>query len=412
MKNNLLILITLISTTLYGQDPSFSQIDAYSMYMNPAFCGSSGHPKFLTLRREQWKGINGSGNQAAIGGNSPFTTTLVETSFGIYGDNSRNGGVKAFNFGISYLGEDNLLDENLEGSVFIRRADYSAYLSFLLKLDDIKILKKSIFFQQKYLQFGLSLGGTSFGLNTENLIFSNMLDAYGGTYPLTTNLPYSSSNNKIFPRFSTGIVFSMLGNNSSTKQNKTILGYSFQTLNENFQLSSSLSTKHTFHIEHKGTIPIWNQKMIPHWKVFYKSEHYKTNGWGSRKYEIGQSIDIGRSSPIELGQLFRFSANLPNNNLHFQTYVPFIRLNLFGINHGYQITYIYYEYERAINSDEYLYIGNTGLTHELGFTIHLWGGKGAKECIEYGTMQNNSLFKDLRKNGLLSKQSKRKNFGR
>tara|TARA_B110000211_G_C14089359_1_gene558164 strand:+ start:4855 stop:6093 length:1239 start_codon:yes stop_codon:yes gene_type:complete len=412
MMKNLLILITLISGTLYGQDPSFSQIDSYSMYMNPAFCGSSGHPKFLTLRREQWKGINGSGNQAAIGGSSPFTTTLVETSFGIYGDNSRSGGIKAFNFGISYLGEDNLLDENLEGSVFVRRADYSAYISFLLKLDNMKPLKKSIFFQQKYLQFGLSLGGTSFGLNTDNLIFSNMIDAYGGTYPLATNLPYNSNNNKVFPRFSTGIVFSMLGNNSSTKQNKTILGYSFQTLNENFQLSSSLSTKHTFHIEHKGTVPIWNQKMIPHWKVFYKSEHYKTNGWGSKKYEIGQSIDIGRSSPIELGQLFRFSANLPNNNLHFQTYVPFIRLNLFGVNHGYQITYIYYEYERAINSDDYLYIGNTGLTHEIGFTIHLWGGKGAKECIEYGRMQNNALFKDLRNNGLLSKQNSRKNFGR
>ena len=412
MKKNLLILISLISTTLYGQDPSFSQIDVYSMYMNPALCGSSGHPKFLSLRREQWKGINGKGNQAAIGGSSPFTTTLVETSIGIYGDNGRNGGVKAFNFGISYLGEDNLLDENLEGSVFIKRADYSAYMSFLLKLDNIKLLKKSIFFQQKYLQFGMSFGGTSFGLNSDNLVFSNMLDAYGGSYPLATNLPYSSIDNKIFPRFSTGIVFSMLGNNSSTKQNKTILGYSFQTLNENFQLSSSISKKHTFHIEHKGTIPIWNQKMIPHWKVFYKSEHYKTNGWGSRKHEIGQSINIGQNSPIELGQLFRFSANLPENKLHFQTYVPFIRLNLFGVNHGYQISYIYYEYESAIKNDDYLYTGNTGLTHELSFIIHLWGGKGAKECIEYGRMQNNALFKDLRNNGLLSKQSSRKNFGR
>ena len=412
MKKNLLILIFLISTIVYGQDPSFSHIDVYSMYMNPAFCGSSGHPKFLSLRREQWKGINGSGNQAAIGGNSPFTNTLIEASGGIYSDNGRNGGIKAFNFGISYLGEDNLLDENLEGSVFIKRADYSAYLSFLLKLDNIKSFKKSIFFQQKYLQFGMSFGGTSFGLNSDNLVFSNMLDAYGGTYPLVTNLPYNGIDKKIFPRFSTGLVISMLGNNSSTKQNKTILGYSFQTLNENFQLSSSISKKHTFHIEHKGSVPIWHQKMIPHWKVFYKSEHYKTNGWGSRKYEIGQSIDIGRSSPIELGQLFRFSTNLLEDNLHFQTYVPFIRFNLFGVNHGYQLSYIYYEYESAIKNDDYLYTGNTGLTHELSFIIHLWGGRGAKECIEYGRMKNNALFKDLRSNGLLSKQSSRKNFGR
>ena len=238
MKIKLLLLFFFISSITYAQDPSFSQIDINSMYMNPALCGSSGHPKFLSSRREQWKGINGSGNQVAIGGNSPFTNSLAEASFWISGDNGRNGGVKAFNFGISYLGEDNLLDEDLEGGVFIKRADYSGYLSFLLKLDNIKYLKKYSWLQEKYMQFGLSLGGTSFGLNADNLVFSDMIDAYGATYPLVTNLPYNSIENKTFPRFSTGIVFSMLGNNSSTKQNKTIFGYSFQTLNENFQPSS------------------------------------------------------------------------------------------------------------------------------------------------------------------------------
>ena len=412
MKIKLLLFLFFISSITYAQDPSFSQIDINSMYMNPALCGSSGHPKFLSSRREQWKGINGSGNQVAIGGNSPFTNSLVEASFGISGDNGRNGGVKAFNFGISYLGEDNLLDEDLEGGVFIKRADYSGYLSFLLKLDNIKYLKKYSWLQEKYMQFGLSLGGTIFGLNADNLVFSNMIDAYGATYPLVTNLPYTSIENKTFPRFSTGIVFSMLGNNSSTKQNKTIFGYSFQTLNENFQPSTSISKKHTFHAEHKGSIPIWSQKMIPHWKVFYKSEHYKTNDWFSKKYEIGQSIDIGQYSPIEIGQFFRFTSNLytQENDLHFQTYVPFIRLNLYGVNHGYQISYIYYEYERALNTENRLYIGNTGLTHELSLTIHLWGGKGAKECIEYGRMQENALFKDIKANGLLSKSSAKKNF--
>jgi hypothetical protein len=413
-KQIIILIISLISSIAYAQDPSFSQIDIYSMYMNPALCGSSGHPKFLTSRREQWKGINGSGNQVAIGGNSPFTTSLIEASFGLYGDKGRNGGVKAFNFGISFLGEDNLIDENLEGGVFIKREDYSAYMSFLLKLDNMKYLRKYAWLQQKYMQFGVSFGGTNFGLNTNNLVFSNMIDAYGATYPLITNLPYNSIERKTFPRFSTGIVFSILGNNSSTKQNKTIFGYSFQTLNENFQLTSLVSKKSIFHFEHKGTIPVWRQKLIPHWKVFYKSEHYKTNEWGSRKYEVGQSIDIGQYSPIELGQLFRFTSNLhtQENDLHFQAYVPFIRLNLFGVNHGYQISYIYYEYERALKTDDWLYVGNTGLTHEISLVINLWGGKGAKECIEYGRMQENALFKDIRENGLLSKQNAKKNFGK
>ena len=354
MKKKILIVITFISSLAYGQDPSFSQIDLNSMYMNPALCGSSGYPKFLIARREQWKGINGSGNQIAIGGNSPFTNSLVEASAGLYGDNNRNGGIKAFNFGISYLAEDNIIDEDLEGGVFIKRSDYSGYISFLVKLDNIRSLRKYRWLQKKYMQFGMSFGGTTFGLDAQNLVFSNMIDAYGGTYPLVTNLPYNSSENKIFPRFSTGIVFSMLGNNSSTKLNKTIVGYSFQTLNENFQLSTSLSKKHTFHFEHKGSIPAWKQKLIPHWKIFGKSEHYNTDGWTSRKYEIGQSLDIGQYSPLEIGQLFRFTSNLHNdrNDLHFQTYIPFIRLNLFGRNHGYQLSYIYYEYERAINNKE------------------------------------------------------------
>ena len=46
-----------ITSKSWSQDPSFSQIDNKSMYMNPALCGSSGHPKFMILRREQWKGI-------------------------------------------------------------------------------------------------------------------------------------------------------------------------------------------------------------------------------------------------------------------------------------------------------------------------------------------------------------------
>ena len=403
IKRLIILIFIVIAYNSLAQDPSFSQIDNKSMFMNPALCGSSGYPKLLISRREQWKGINGSGSQISIGGNSPFTYSLLEASTGLYGDNNRIGGIKAFNFGISFLAEDNLIDPDLEGGVFLNRVDYSGYVSFLVKLDNIRSLRKYRWLQQKYMQFGMSFGGTTFGLDAQNLVFSNMIDAYGGTYPLVTNLPYNSVEKKIFPRFSTGVVFSMLGNNSSTKLNRTIIGYSFQTLNENFQYSTSLTKKHTFHFEHKGTIPTWKQKLIPHWKIFGKSEHYKTDGWISRKYELGQSLDIGQYSPLEIGHFFRFSSNLDNNrnDLHFQTYIPFIRLNLLGRNHGWEISYIYYEYERSLNNKEWLYIGNTGTTHEISLVIHLWGGKGASECIEHGVIKNNGLFQDLKNNGML-----------
>ena len=145
--------------------------------------------------------------------------------------------------------------------------------------------------------------------------------------------------------------------------------------------------------------------MIPHWKIFYKSEHYKTNDWISRKFELGQSIDIGSNSPIELGQILRFTSNLSDTktDLHFQTYIPYVRLNLFGKKHGYQISYIYHEFEKTFNNNQWLYIGNTGATHELSLIVHLWGGKGASECIEYGQLKHNGLLQDLKRNGLLAK---------
>mgnify|MGYP000233976389 CR=1 FL=1 len=110
MKVKLFIFISIISFYASAQDPSFSHIDLNSMYMNPAFCGSSGGTKFLSIRREQWKGINGSGNQSAIGGNSPFTTSLAEVSFGLSGDNARNGGVKAFKSSLLILNKSNAFE--------------------------------------------------------------------------------------------------------------------------------------------------------------------------------------------------------------------------------------------------------------------------------------------------------------
>ena len=403
MKAKLFIFISLISFYVSAQDPSFSHIDLNSMYMNPAFCGSSGGTKFLSIRREQWKGINGSGSQFSIGGNSPFTNSLIEASTLLYYNNGRHGGVKSINFGISALTEDNIFNNDLEGGVFLKRTDYSGYLSFLFQLDNIRSLKKYRWLQEKYIQFGVSAGNTNFGLDADNLVFSNMIDAYGETYPLITNLPYNSIENKRFPRLSAGVLLSMFGNNSSTKRNATIIGYSFQTLNENFQQSSLRSLKHSFHIEHKGTTPVWIQEGIPHWKIFYKSEHYKTNAWNSRKYEFGQSLEIFHSL-LEIGQIFRFNSNLntEGNDLHLQTWIPFLRMNLPVSRHLLQISYILHEGGLENNKDNYLYAGQTGNTHEISLTLHLFTNR-PKKCIEFGQNKHNGLVENLKRNALRRK---------
>ena len=65
--------------------------------------------KIVNSGREQWKGIEGRGSQISLVGNSPFTNSLVEASFGIFGDNKRNEGLRHL-ICVSFLTEDNLID--------------------------------------------------------------------------------------------------------------------------------------------------------------------------------------------------------------------------------------------------------------------------------------------------------------
>ena len=68
LKNNLLTYIviatTLIVSTLqskaYAQDPQFSQFYANPIYLNPAFAGSHGCPRFAVNYRNQWPALSGT----------------------------------------------------------------------------------------------------------------------------------------------------------------------------------------------------------------------------------------------------------------------------------------------------------------------------------------------------------------
>src|SRR5690554_4235427 len=68
LKNNLFIYITLctvlifsgLNTKAYAQDPQFSQFYANPIYLNPAFAGSHGCPRFALNYRNQWPAISGN----------------------------------------------------------------------------------------------------------------------------------------------------------------------------------------------------------------------------------------------------------------------------------------------------------------------------------------------------------------
>ena len=131
MKKIASILLIFICIDSYGQDPSFSQSDLGSIYMNPAYTGSSGHPKFLSIRREQWKNYNIPSNgefNGNTGGIRPFTTSLAEFSVGIDAGNDGRVGLRTIGIGASFMAEDNLLaPELLSNTIFLRRSDYQIY---------------------------------------------------------------------------------------------------------------------------------------------------------------------------------------------------------------------------------------------------------------------------------------------
>ena len=62
MKQLLLVIsIVMISgRSLYSQDLEFTQFYANPLYLNPAFAGSHGCPRFAAIHRDQWTNISGS----------------------------------------------------------------------------------------------------------------------------------------------------------------------------------------------------------------------------------------------------------------------------------------------------------------------------------------------------------------
>jgi len=407
MRKIIVIIICLCSFSSFSQDPSFSQSDLGSMYMNPAYTGAAGHPKFLSIRREQWQNYNipnGGDYNGSPGGIRPFTTSLAEFSVGIDAGNDGRVGLRTIGIGASFMAEDHLLDPSLlANTIFLRRSDYQFYLSGLFKVATTKPLFKNKGSIIHYAQPAVSYGQSVYGLETDGIVTSNMLDAYTLSYSdLPFGLPPSIQNlatqRQPFHKLVIGILHSAQGNTNSSEYNRTENGFVFQRMTEGFN-QSPLTSKITLHTKHKGSIQPENLKMIPYWNTFAKREIYYSGGPFTNKImgktEIGGSIEVGRYSLLELGSLLRFTSDYRDEKLdvNWQTFSPFIRFNIRGRKHAFQLSWCSdIEATFFTNPENDLYIENTGITNEFSLTIILWGGKGPKECIEYGLIKKNKLL--------------------
>ena len=55
-----IVIISSVTSKSYAQDPQFSQFYANPIYLNPAFAGSHGCPRFAVNYRNQWPALSGS----------------------------------------------------------------------------------------------------------------------------------------------------------------------------------------------------------------------------------------------------------------------------------------------------------------------------------------------------------------
>lgn len=58
MRHTFLGLLFFMSLSLWAQDPQFSQYYSAPLYLNPAFAGSTGCTRFVSIYRNQWFGLN------------------------------------------------------------------------------------------------------------------------------------------------------------------------------------------------------------------------------------------------------------------------------------------------------------------------------------------------------------------
>jgi type IX secretion system PorP/SprF family membrane protein len=195
------------ANTLQAQDPQFSQFYSNPLYLNPAFAGTSTHPRIVSNYRNQWPSS----------GNTFVTYNLSYDKYVL--------GLKGA------IGFQTLYDREVSGN--INTVQSSFVYCYHTKVNERLFFTSALQAGFIYKQF-----------NTKNLIFPGMINQENGSINGNYALPVENGQ-KIFPDFS----FGMVG-----QQDDTYFGFTISHLTEPNQSildgdgMGDLPMKYTIHV--------------------------------------------------------------------------------------------------------------------------------------------------------------------
>lgn len=415
MKNLSFVIIFLISLSLKGQDPSFSQFDLNMLYSNPAFSGYEGSTKILSHSRMQWTSLTQNFNSSIFEFNSSIklnpenrrTQTLISP-------------------GLSIINQDLGIFEQIGGpqgnEVWLNKMDIKIHGAIHLKLSE-----------NNYSSGGFSVGYRQYSLNTQSLIFSNQWGEFGDftNYSDLVFQPETGFINHVDKfDFSYGGIWTRQGSFRETQGNRQLIAFSTHNVLreiESFWNPSSNDAKTPIkqitQVETYYGIPKNIRTPFPYIKSLFRHERYHNNWnifplyWEENlmsKTEYGATLFTNRI-PMEFGLLVRRirqkedTTRLILNEQKSQSLIPLIR---YRFNKSKNIWIISYSTDINISlGNDGLNLNNTSLTHEFGISIYFSAGRRRiKECPAFGIMQNNPLYQDIMNEGMMNKRKTTKNF--
>ena len=390
MKNKIFYLL-LFPCVIYAQDPSFSQFDLNMMNTNPAFSSYEGGVRVLLHSRNQWNRINEN-----------FNNSLFEISSRINLNKDSRKLKSSWCFGLSYITEDLKAFPEIGNTVFLNKQELSL-IPFTLEL---KITQNS------YLTAApLNFSFRKYNLNSDALLFSDMLDDFGNYYSISDSdfNPELFTNNDWVGDLSAGFLYTKHGKYSSTLSNRFNAGIAahhilnpVESFSNNKNSESQIPTKWTFHSEFYSAVPLAlsTHPFIPYYRVLIKHERYtKDNTTIIAKTELGGTMFLN-NTPLEFGTLFRINRVGEQKKINLQTWTPIIRCRISNSKHLYILSYSFdANVSQSIKSVQY---GDASTTHEVGFAIYLFSGNNRnKDCAAFKQMDKNALYQDIMRNGLL-----------